>query len=109
MGGCWRFRAPSIARIPSGRVASYGQVAWAAGLPGRARLVGRVLSGGLTGDETNWHRVINAKGEIALPKFSPSHREQKRRLRAEGVAFENGRVSLRRYGWKAGDSSPLID
>lgn len=99
----------TIAKIPPGRIASYGQVAWIAGLPGRARLVGRVLGSGAATDATPWHRVINAKGEISLPKFSPAHREQKRRLRAEGIVFEGGRVSFRRYGWRAGDASPLID
>lgn len=99
----------AVARIPPGRVASYGQVAFVAGLPGRARLVGKVLGSGLADETIAWHRVINARGEIALPAFSPSHREQKRRLRAEGVVFENGRVSLRRYGWRVGDASPLID
>lgn len=98
----------AVARIPPGRVASYGQVAFVAGLPGRARLVGRVL-GGEVDAGTPWHRVINARGEISLPKFSPAHREQKRRLRAEGIVFADGRVSLRRYGWHAGDASPLID
>ncbi|GAC1629233.1 MAG: hypothetical protein NVS9B10_20140 [Nevskia sp.] len=99
----------AVAQIPAGRVATYGQVAWIAGLPGRARLVGRVLGSGVDAAERPWHRVINARGEISLPKFSPAHREQKRRLRAEGIAFVEGRISLRRYGWHAGDASPLID
>jgi len=99
----------AVARIPSGKVASYGQIAFLAGLPGRARLVGKVLGSGIADENICWHRVINAKGEIALPKFSPSHREQKRRLRAEGVVFEKGRVSMRRHAWHAGDASPLID
>lgn len=100
----------TIARIPAGRVSTYGQIAWIAGYPGRARLVGRVLGGMLeAGAATPWHRVINAAGQISLPKFSEEHREQKRRLRAEGVRFENDRVSLRLYGWQAGGDSPLID
>ncbi len=101
----------TVARIPSGRVATYGQIAWMAGYPGRARLVGRVLGGLLeAGADTPWHRVINAAGQISLPTFSEAHREQKRRLRAEGVVFANERVSLRRYGWQAGGGeSPLID
>lgn len=100
----------TIARIPAGRVSTYGQIAWIAGYPGRARLVGRVLGGMLeAGAATPWHRVINAAGQISLPKFSEEHREQKRRLRAEGIAFENDRISLRRYGWQAGGDSPLID
>lgn len=97
-----------IARIPRGRVAAYGQVAWAAGLPGRARLVGRILGEGIAAD-LPWHRVINAAGEIALPKNSPAAREQRRRLREEGIVFDNGKVSMRRYGWRAADASPLID
>jgi methylated-DNA-protein-cysteine methyltransferase-like protein len=98
----------TIARIPSGRVASYGQVAFLAGFPGRARLVGKLLGDAPPG--LPWHRVINAAGEIALPKFSEAHREQKRRLRAEGVVFERGgRVSLRRHGWQVSDPSPLLD
>lgn len=97
-----------VARIPRGRVAAYGQVAWAAGLPGRARLVGRLLGEGLATD-LPWHRVINARGEISLPKNSPAAREQRRRLRDEGVIFEKGRVSLRRFGWREGDPAPLLD
>jgi methylated-DNA-protein-cysteine methyltransferase-like protein len=97
-----------VARIPRGRVAAYGQVAWAAGLPGRARLVGRILGEGIAAD-LPWFRVINARGEISLPKNSPAAREQRRRLREEAVIFENGRVSLRRYGWREADASPLID
>lgn len=98
----------AIARIPAGRVASYGQIAFVAGLPGRARLVGKLL--GDAPPDLPWHRVINAAGEIALPKFSAAHREQKRRLRAEGVAFgRGGRVNLRRHGWQVSDPSPLLD
>jgi methylated-DNA-protein-cysteine methyltransferase-like protein len=97
----------AVARIPAGRVASYGQVAFVAGLPGRARLVGRLLGEAPPG--LPWYRVINAAGAIALPKFSEAHREQKRRLRAEGVVFERDRVSLRRYGWQVSDPSPLLD
>lgn len=100
----------AIERIPAGRVSTYGQIAWIAGYPGRARLVGRVLGGMLeAGADTPWHRVINAAGKLSLPAFSEEHREQRRRLRAEGVAFDGDRVSLRRYGWAAGGDSPLID
>lgn len=101
----------TVERIPAGRVCTYGEIAWIAGYPGRARLVGRVLGGMLeAGSNTPWHRVINASGQISLPKFSEEHREQKRRLRAEGVMFENDRVSFRRFGWQpAGGESPLID
>jgi methylated-DNA-protein-cysteine methyltransferase related protein len=40
-----------------------------------------------------WHRVVGAGGRIVFPKSSPEHREQARRLRAEGVLVGNGRVT----------------
>ncbi|NIJ92055.1 methylated-DNA-protein-cysteine methyltransferase-like protein [Xanthomonas campestris] len=81
----------AIRAIPSGQVAGYGEVALRAGLPGRARLVARVLSGN---DDPHlpWHRVLRSDGRIALPDGSSGYREQCRRLRAEGVAVEQGRV-----------------
>lgn len=90
----------TVRRIPRGKVASYAQVAFEAGLPGRARMVGRALADAGAAAKLPWHRVINAQGRIALPVSSQSHIEQKSRLVAEGVIFENGRVSFARYGWK---------
>ncbi len=87
--------------IPRGRVATYGQVAKEAGLPGHARQVGYAMKHLPHGTELPWHRVLNAKGEISLRSASgdPS-REQIRRLAKEGVKLnERGRVNLRRFGW----------
>ncbi len=88
----------AVAAIPAGRVASYGQIAARAGLPGRARLVGRALRE--TPDEIKlpWHRVLRSDGRIAISPGSPGWREQCRRLRAEGVVVHNGRVSLAQCG-----------
>lgn len=97
-----------VRRIPRGRVASYAQVAYAAGLPGRARMVGRALSDAGGQAKLPWHRVINAQGRIALPKSGEAHVEQRSRLIAEGVTFENDRVSFARYGWKRG-VAPVLD
>ena len=82
-----------IARIPRGQVSSYGDVARAAGLPGRARLAGTALR--LMPPEMNlpWHRVMGAGGRIVFPKSSRHFREQARLLRSEGVPVENGRVA----------------
>lgn len=97
-----------VKRVPRGCVASYGQIAWEAGLPGRARLVGRILSE--CGDsKLPWHRVINAQGKISLPKNSPASVEQKRRLREEGVVFKAGAVSMARYGWRPRSEAPVLD
>jgi methylated-DNA-protein-cysteine methyltransferase-like protein len=40
-----------------------------------------------------WHRVVGAGGRIVFPKSSHHHREQARRLRAEGVLVKDGRVA----------------
>lgn len=79
-----------VAQIPRGCVATYGDVARAAGFPGRARLAGRALKQ-VPGDMP-WHRVVGAGGRIVFPPGSRAHREQARRLRGEGVAVANGRV-----------------
>lgn len=83
----------AIRDVPHGQVAGYGQVAHRAGLPGRARLVARVLSRG-DADGLPWHRVLRSDGRIAFPEGSRGFREQQRRLRAEGVRVENGRVRM---------------
>ncbi|MDR3419540.1 MAG: MGMT family protein [Nevskia sp.] len=97
-----------VKAIPPGRVATYGQVARLAGLPRRARLVGTALNEAPAAS-LPWHRVINAQGRISLPPNSPGQREQRRRLREEGVVFVRGRVDLDRFGWRAGSDSPLLD
>lgn len=88
----------AIAAIPAGRVASYGQIAARAGLPGRARLVGTALRDTPDGMELPWFRVLHADGSIALPQGSRGFREQSRRLRAEGVQVRNGRVVMQAFG-----------
>jgi methylated-DNA-protein-cysteine methyltransferase related protein len=82
-----------VARIPRGQVSSYGDVARAAGLPGRARLAGKALR--LMPEDLNlpWHRVMGAGGRIVFPKGSRHFREQARLLRSEGVAVKDGRVA----------------
>jgi methylated-DNA-protein-cysteine methyltransferase related protein len=81
-----------ISAIPRGQVSTYGAVARAAGLPGRARLTGFALR--LAPDDRSlpWHRVVGAGGRIVFVKSSLQHREQTKRLRAEGVVLKNGRV-----------------
>lgn len=89
----------TVARVPRGRVASYGQVASIAGLPGRARLVGWALRNAPEGTVLPWHRVLRADGRIAFPEGSESHARQVRLLARERVAVAQGRVDLARYGW----------
>lgn len=89
----------TIAAIHAGRVASYGEVAVRAGLPRRARLVGRVL-GETPAGAVPWYRVLRSDGRIAFPPGSRGFREQVRRLAAEGVLVKNGRVDLAVHGWE---------
>lgn len=84
----------AVRAIPPGQVAGYGEVAARAGLPGRARLAARVLSTS-TDLVLPWHRVVRADGRIAFPDGSPAWQEQVRRLRAEGVEVNAGRVARR--------------
>lgn len=85
----------AVRAIPPGEVAGYGEVARRAGLPGRARMVARLLGG--NGDpDLPWHRVLRSDGRIAFPPGTAGFVEQAARLRAEGVRVENGRVRGRR-------------
>ncbi len=85
----------AVRAIPRGEVAGYGEVARRAGLPGRARLAAKVLSGN-TDPELPWHRVLRSDGRIAFPEGSEGFNEQGARLRSEGVDVNNGRVRMPR-------------
>jgi methylated-DNA-protein-cysteine methyltransferase-like protein len=89
-----------VRRIPPGRVATYGQVAALAGLPGHARQVGYALHALEEGSELPWQRVINAKGEVS-PRATPGWDGfQRQLLEEEGVEFDGrGRIDLRRFRW----------
>ncbi len=90
----------AIAAIPAGRVASYGEIAMRAGLPGRARLVGKVLGDSDNALKLPWHRVLRSSGQSAFAPGTRGFREQSQRLRTEGVVVVNGRVDLQRFGWE---------
>ena len=81
-----------VRRIPPGKVATYGDVAYAAGFPGAARQVVWALhsSSGLP-----WHRVIGAGGKILLT--GEAGFEQHMRLQQENVGFIGLRVDLKRH------------
>jgi len=97
----WRRIYAVVRRIPRGRVATYGQVAWIAGLPRQARLVGYALHAAAESGAVPWHRVINAQGRISLRAEGPGGSVlQRLRLEQEGVRFDaRGRVALGEYGW----------
>ena len=88
-----------VSQIPAGKVATYGQIAEMAGLPGKSRLVGRVMSQLPSGSDIPWHRVVNASGRISLPEASGGFKRQYKLLEKEGVKFNGKRVSLPLYRW----------
>jgi methylated-DNA-protein-cysteine methyltransferase-like protein len=79
-----------VAQIPRGKVTTYGDVAQAAGLPGRARQVGYALKH--SPDNLPWFRVLGAGGRIVFAPGSRYFIEQTRRLESEGVKVERGCV-----------------
>lgn len=85
----------AIRAVRRGEVAGYGHIARRAGLPGRARMVARVLAGN-EDPGLPWHRILRSDGRIAFAPGSRGFREQARRLRAEGVEVRNGRVRIPR-------------
>jgi methylated-DNA-protein-cysteine methyltransferase-like protein len=89
-----------VSLIPRGRVATYGQIAELARIPGQARRVGYALSALPEGSPIPWHRVVNAKGEISLRSQGGAETLQKRLLENEGIRFEKGKLSLDRYQWR---------
>jgi methylated-DNA-protein-cysteine methyltransferase-like protein len=91
--------ASIVARVPSGRVYTYGSVADDAGFPKGARTVARALHSRSAADKLPWHRIVRRDGSIALAADSGGD-EQRARLEAEGVTFDSsGRVDLSRYLW----------
>jgi methylated-DNA-protein-cysteine methyltransferase-like protein len=87
--------AATIRKIPRGKVASYGQVAAAAGFPRAARQVARALQAyrGLP-----WHRVLGAGGAIRVR--GEDALEQRLRLAMEGVTFRGRRVDMGRHQFR---------
>jgi methylated-DNA-protein-cysteine methyltransferase related protein len=89
-----------IRSIPEGKVATYGQIAGLAGSPRAARQVVRALHSMSKKHRLPWHRVINAKGQIAI-QDDESYNEQRLSLEAEGVEIGlNGIIDLEKYQWK---------
>ena len=85
-----------VASIPSGRVLSYGQIAWLVGCPHHVRLVGKVLHDVSEAEHLPCHRVVNGNGRTV-----PWWKEQRNLLETEGITFRaNGCVDMRKWQWK---------
>lgn len=90
-----------IHAVPRGRVATYGQIAKAAGKPHASRAVGWILHACARSYRLPWQRILNSKGAISFHPGTQEYATQKYLLRKEGVEFssEHG-LDLKIYQWK---------
>jgi len=90
-----------VAKIPSGKVATYGQVAELAGMKGHARLVGYALHNLPQNSNLPWHRVINSFGKISYTiSQSADDTLQRNLLEIEGILFDQeGKINLKQFRW----------
>ena len=91
----------AVALIPAGQLATYGQIAELIGAFGCARQVGWALRRLPLPSELPWHRVVNARGHIAMdPSREGSDWMQRELLLAEGIPVDaDGRLPLARFRW----------
>lgn len=92
-----------VEQIPSGMVATYGQIAGLIGAPQSARYVGYALHANPRPGEIPCHRVVFADGSLARGFAFGGPDVQRQLLEAEGVSFlQDGRVDLGACRWPAG-------
>ncbi len=89
-----------VAKIPKGKVATYGQLAYLLDSPSAARTVGWAMHSTPENLDIPWHRVINSKGRISLDCGEHDPNLQRVLLEQDGVVFdERGCVDLSTYQW----------
>jgi methylated-DNA-protein-cysteine methyltransferase-like protein len=94
-----------VALIPTGQLATYGQIADLIGAYGCARQVGWALRRLPLPSDLPWHRVVNAKGCISLSLAREgTDWIQAEMLRAEGIPVDGeGHLPLRAHRWRGPD------
>ena len=91
----------AVKKIPRGKVATYGQIAWLAGSGGAARAVGNALHVNPYFGSVPCHRVVNASGRLAEDFVFGGADVQAKMLTDEGVEVIDHRVNLKAYQWLA--------
>lgn len=92
-----------VKTIPSGKVATYGQLALLAGSPRASRIVGAALAKAPAG--LPCHRVLYRDGSLCCQQAFGGKEVQRRLLEKEGVLFlPDGRVNLRQCLWQPADN-----
>ena len=97
-----------VKQIPKGKVATYGQIAALAGIPGGARQVGYALHNLKDNNDVPWYRVINSKGQISQLPDPMSINLQNQLLLSEGIEFnDKGVITLSKFQWYPGNNIVL--
>ena len=90
-----------VRRIPSGQVATYGQIALLAGNPRWSRVVGYALHVNPDPAGTPCFRVVNRFGECSGSFAFGGPDTQRHLLEADGVEFDSdGKIDLHKYLWQ---------
>ena len=88
------------AKVPRGKVTTYGAIARALGSPGAARTVGWAMRAAPAGSKLPCHRVVNVRGELSPEDVFGGPDVQRSLLESEGVTFDmQGRVDMKRHLW----------
>ena len=89
-----------IRKVPKGKVATYGQIAFLVGIPRGARQVGYALHSLPDGSDVPWQRIINSRGKISYKSASFFENIQYQLLVSEGIIFEeSGKIDLQKFQW----------
>lgn len=95
-----------VEQIPSGRVATFGQIAAILGRPRMARFVGYASNNPKSWD-LPWHRVVFKDGSLC---GEPFYEQQRKALKAEGVRFtSDNRVIMEKFQWQPESESMPAD
>lgn len=98
----------TVKKIPSGKVATYGQIARLSGHPGAARAVGNALHKNPDPDHVPCFRVVNASGDLTGSFAFGGIYVQRDLLREDGVEVVNLKVNLKKYQWDGTEADPSL-
>ena len=91
----------AVKKIPKGKVATYGQIAYLAGNKHWSQIVGYALHVNPNPVVIPCHRVVNRFGRVADAFAFGGAASQRALLEQEGIVFESdGTVDLERFGIK---------
>lgn len=89
-----------VAKIPAGKVSTYGKIAELAGYPKASREVGIAMSRVPGESGLPCHRVVNKKGTLAPGYVFGSQERQRELLLVEGVTFlPDNSIDLEKHMW----------